>query len=172
MLRGEEEREHRLPASRAVGCRTGCEVAEQVPCHNEVRVGSADASGRALRDLAGPHEAVLAADAGHAEDALRLLAVKAVKDGLDAAALHVEKHLAHSGIRRLLDLLLLVREGPAVGADCRGVVRDIHLVMMVVMALVVMSVVVIMVMVVMVLMVMVVIMVMLMIMLRTVMCII
>ena len=88
------------------------------------------------------------------------------------SALHVEKHLAHSGIRRLLDLLLLVREGPPVCADCRGVVSDIHLVMMVVMALVVMSVVVIMVMVVMVLMVMVVIMVMLMIMLRTVMCII
>ena len=84
----------------------------------------------------------------------------------------MKQFLQQMRIRRLLDLLLLVREGPAVGADCRGVVRDIHLVMMVVMALVVMSVVVIMVMVVMVLMVMVVIMVMLMIMLRTVMCII
>ena len=113
-------------------------MAEEVPCHNQVSIGSADAAGRALRDLAGAHEAVLAADAGHAEDALRLLAVKAVKDGLDAAALHVEEHLAHSGIRRLLDLLLLVREGPPVGADSRGIVSDIHLVMMVMVALMVM----------------------------------
>ena len=76
------------------------------------------------RDLARPHVAVLAADAGKSKRTLRFLLVEAVERRIAADLLHVQQHFAHGGIGRLVEHVLFRGERLAVGSDGLHVVVD------------------------------------------------
>ena len=100
-LGGKFQREEHLARMCAVLCDTARRAAQEVARHDEVGIRAADAARALRRDLAGTHVAVLAADARHAERALRLLLVKPVERRVAADLLHVEQHLTHCGVGRL-----------------------------------------------------------------------
>ena len=97
---------------------------KEVARDDEVGIGAADAARALRRDLARPHVAVLAADAGEAEGTLRLLLIKAVKRRIAADLFHVQQHLAHGGIGRLVEHILLRGERLAVGGNRLHIVVD------------------------------------------------
>ena len=101
----------------AVLCDTARRAAQEVARHDEVGIRAADAARALRRNFAGSHVAVLAADARHAERALRLLFVEPVERRVAADLLHVEQHLAHRGVGRLLEHLLTRRKRLAVRRD-------------------------------------------------------
>ena len=105
-------------------------TAQQVAGHDDIGIRTADAARTLLRDLARPHIAVLAADAGEAERTLRLLLVEAIKDCLVAELPEVLDHLAHSRVRCLLEDILFRGKCLAVGGDGRHVVIDTDLVVL------------------------------------------
>ncbi len=123
-LGDEFQREQDLARVRPVLGDARRRAAQQVAAHDEVGVGAADAARALRRDLAGTHVADLAADARETERALRLLCVEAVEDRRDANLLHAQHHLAHGGVRRMVENILLRRERLAVLGDRLHIVRD------------------------------------------------
>lgn len=105
-------------------------TAQQVAGHDDIGIRTADAARTLLRDLARPHIAVLAADAGEAERTLRLLLVEAIEDCLVAELPEVLDHLAHSRVRCLLEDILFRGKCLAIGGDGRHVVIDTDLVVL------------------------------------------
>lgn len=99
-------------------------TAQEVARYDEVSIGTADAARALGRNLAGPHVAVLAADASQAERALRFLLVEAVEGCIAANLLHAQEHFTDCRVRRAVEDILLGCEGLAVFGDSRHVVVD------------------------------------------------
>ena len=116
-LGGKFQREEHLARVCAVLCDAARRAAQEVARDDEVGIRAADAARALRRDLAGAHVAVFAADPRHAECALRLLIIEAVERRIAADLLHVEQHLAHRRVGRLLEHLLARRERLAVCRD-------------------------------------------------------
>ena len=110
----ELHREQDLAGMRAVLGRPGRRAAHEVARDDDVSIRTANAARRFRRDLARAHVAVLAADACEAERTLRLLLVKPIKHRITAELLHAQQHLAHSGIRRMIEHVLLARKRLAI----------------------------------------------------------
>ena len=123
-LSGELQRQQHFACVCAVLGDAARSAPKEVARDDEVGIGTADAARALRRDLARPHVAVLAADAGEAEGTLRLLLIEAVERRIAADLFHVQQHLAHGGIGRLVEHILLRGERLAVGGNRLHVVVD------------------------------------------------